>query len=427
MRNIYRASVVLLVTWLAACAMPAPSGVGGFSVKVDAVSPIVQQILDRAQDTGNSSMKSSSSGARAYMAAPRVDFTLTRVSPPYDVVDAWTITPDVAEEWPTEFGERRVPAGSYCLKATVYNPADTPVVEGSVEFEVQAAQEAIDNVVIVPCKPLNPVEVSEGAWSTPFTLATPWSEDTIIGSEGWFEVVPSSTVTKFALVPDLASSAIPLCVVFNEAGHYVTSGSFTMASVPSYVAADTTPGSHYYVGVIDLSMPGASRAMKFHYSPPLYASDCESSKSMKSDGMWHIVSSGEWNEAHSGSSSWWYGQQSTGTFDNGDANQGLLQTPAIDIPADSLAASLDFWYWYETETTGTSYDQRWVMVSTDGGTNWDELDQLSGDTMGVWHPYSADLSAYAGQSVKIGFYFDTGDDISNDYRGWYIDDILITE
>lgn len=106
-------------------------------------------------------------------------------------------------------------------------------------------------------------------------------------------------------------------------------------------------------------------------------------------------------------------------------NSGTLTSKSISLAAGS-APQLSFWYYYQTESSGTVFDQRWVQISTDGGTTWANLTQLSGDTMSTWIQKSIDLTAYAGQTIKLRFYFNTVDAILNNSTGWYIDDVLIT-
>ena len=48
-----------------------------------------------------------------------------------------------------------------------------------------------------------------------------------------------------------------------------------------------------------------------------------------------------------------------------------------------------------------------MQVSTDNGSTWKDLSgQYAADSSGQWTRATLDLSAYAGQSVRIGFYFE---------------------
>ncbi|MEW6486517.1 MAG: hypothetical protein AB1578_01205 [Thermodesulfobacteriota bacterium] len=140
-------------------------------------------------------------------------------------------------------------------------------------------------------------------------------------------------------------------------------------------------------------------------------------------GLWQQVTTGSsCREANSGNASWYYGTGAC-NFDVG-TNSGSLTSSAFTIPAGHDVVQLSFWSWYETETTGTSWDRRIVQISVDGGP-FENLIQFSGDTMRKWSQKTLDLTAYAGRSVQIRFFFNTVDSIANNYRGWYVDDILV--
>jgi len=138
-----------------------------------------------------------------------------------------------------------------------------------------------------------------------------------------------------------------------------------------------------------------------------------------SDGLWHQ----ETARSSSPQTSWSYNNGAPDyTFDVGD-NWGGLISPVIDLSAYSSAV-LSFKYWYETESSSTYYDQRWIQIGVDGV--FTNVAQLSGDPMWTWNEYSFDLSPYAGNSnVQVRFFFDTVDSILNNYEGWYIDDVMV--
>jgi murein DD-endopeptidase MepM/ murein hydrolase activator NlpD len=166
----------------------------------------------------------------------------------------------------------------------------------------------------------------------------------------------------------------------------------------------------------------------FYWTPSVpYADDVESGTyDWTATGLWHQVDeyTSPYPESHSWSHSWWYGQDATGDYDTGAANSGDLTSPPLYIP--STGHYLRFWYWYETETQGQNWDQRWVQISVDGGP-FNNVLQLFDDPMNWWLQSPAiDLSGYAGHVIQVNFHFDTIDDAFNDYRGWYIDDFDIS-
>jgi len=165
----------------------------------------------------------------------------------------------------------------------------------------------------------------------------------------------------------------------------------------------------------------------FYWTPVApYTDDMESGvNDWTADGLWHqVVYTSPYPASHSGSHSWWYGQDITGTYGTGAANSGDLTSPPVYIPDSGYY--LRFWYWYETETQGPDFDTRVVQISVDDGPFYDVL-QLYDDPMNRWLQSQAiDLSSYAGHTIQVRFHFDTLDEYFNDYRGWYIDDFEIS-
>jgi hypothetical protein len=76
----------------------------------------------------------------------------------------------------------------------------------------------------------------------------------------------------------------------------------------------------------------------------------------------------------------------------------------------------------------TNLDHYYVKVSTDGGTNWDIVWDASTLTGNAWnyyaYPYSIDLSAYAGQNIKIAWNAVDGDGQGLWYV-WFVDNIAV--
>jgi hypothetical protein len=80
------------------------------------------------------------------------------------------------------------------------------------------------------------------------------------------------------------------------------------------------------------------------------------------DGIWNFKSDA--GMAHGGVNSWWY-QNEFGDFNGDQPNWGSLTSPPINITAPGYY--LRFYYRYQTETTGPTWDQRWVQISVDQG------------------------------------------------------------
>ncbi len=122
---------------------------------------------------------------------------------------------------------------------------------------------------------------------------------------------------------------------------------------------------------------------------------------------------------------WGYNQ---GTGYNSDTiREGDLTSPPISLPANG--AYLRFDYLYQTESENPVWDQRRVQVSVNGG-SFSDLLQLSDDPMNYWlHSPVINLtgSAYAGQTIRIRFHFNTIDRVANaNLVGWLVDNVSLT-
>jgi hypothetical protein len=113
--------------------------------------------------------------------------------------------------------------------------------------------------------------------------------------------------------------------------------------------------------------------------------------------------------------------------DYDDNTSGRLISPAFAVPAADQNPRLRFWQWYSFGANG-DYGQVQIRVGTNA---WQALSvQYPGTSSGAWSRSSFDLSAYAGQTVQIGFYFESH---SNPYwpyntsvgPGWYVDEVTL--
>ena len=136
------------------------------------------------------------------------------------------------------------------------------------------------------------------------------------------------------------------------------------------------------------------------------------------DGLWHVDA---WTSS-SPTRSWAYNNGTN--YQTGARNGGSLVSPWITL-TNGPGLTLTFRSWYQTEDTGTAWDRKTVLVSTDG-VSWVQVLQVAGPPASQWMTQTADLSLYAGRTVKLKFFFDTIDAINNAYRGWYVDDIKVT-
>jgi len=122
----------------------------------------------------------------------------------------------------------------------------------------------------------------------------------------------------------------------------------------------------------------------------------------------------------------------------GSTNKGVAISPKINIGALSFPV-LAFKCNYETETTGTQHDKRFVKVGFLGSNgqptyHYEGQVATTGGTgsagtcaaMGTWHEHVVILNPSWG-NIRVAFAFDTVDAYSNNFKGWFVDDFKIVE
>ena len=151
--------------------------------------------------------------------------------------------------------------------------------------------------------------------------------------------------------------------------------------------------------------------------------------SWSSGGLWHLVtSSGCASPGHSSPvRAMYYGQDASCDYDTGNTTAGNLVSP--EIAGITAASTLTFDYFREVEfETSDAYDRTLVSVRQVGGSWTTVWSKDSRDTSeNTWtssDPIS--LAAWAGQTIEVRFRFDSVDEISNDFTGWMIDDVVVT-
>jgi hypothetical protein len=127
------------------------------------------------------------------------------------------------------------------------------------------------------------------------------------------------------------------------------------------------------------------------------------------------------------------------TYDDGDWNKGWLKSPPIDMSAMSMGY-VSFWFWADIENGYELLNVQYSVDDFDYYTldNLDDYFQGAGTysyRYGMWNFYSYNLTdsslpgpaAVGSSMVWFRFHFDTGDSLSNDFAGWYIDDFVVSD
>lgn len=113
-------------------------------------------------------------------------------------------------------------------------------------------------------------------------------------------------------------------------------------------------------------------------------------------------------------------------YDVGTA-EGWARSPSIDLGGYS-GATLTFNHFWNTESYDARYDVMQVQVSSDDGSSWTTILEIdSSDANPSNHVgESLDVSGYISSTFRVRFRFDSQDGVSNDYTGWFVDDVEVT-
>ncbi len=228
-----------------------------------------------------------------------------------------------------------------------------------------------------------------------------------------------------------------------------TSGDFTIQPSASWIettpASGNTPSSisvsvkpSYFMSFglfeskIEISGSNVSAenltVVVLSYASTIFTEDFENSiTGWTYSGLWHLVTDGATAAPASSispSHAFWYGQESTGNYDTGLTSTGGLTSPVFSIPAGLERVYLMFYSWEETENF-PGYDVRQVYIGPPANP-FETLIFDSEASPSSWRRLLITIPpSYIGTSVVLTFYFDTGDEFDNAYRGWMIDDIMV--
>ncbi len=117
----------------------------------------------------------------------------------------------------------------------------------------------------------------------------------------------------------------------------------------------------------------------------------------------------------------YFGQDGVCDFASGITESGTMSAPAITIPATATSATLTYCSAYNGEggnSNASGFD--WAYVTVNGS----EIDDVSNDgVQNDWEVRTVNLNAFIGQSIEIGWHFDSRDGSVNGGLGWQVDNI----
>lgn len=131
---------------------------------------------------------------------------------------------------------------------------------------------------------------------------------------------------------------------------------------------------------------------------------------------------------------WYYGRQDTRTYNTGQRNFGALTSPVITLPPipHNSAIVLTFDHFFRAQDIfSTIRDNGYVRVIDIATGEITQVAFINNNTVGSlggesFQREEINLSAFAGKSIQIQFYFDTIDAMNNDAEGWFIDNITVS-
>lgn len=210
-------------------------------------------------------------------------------------------------------------------------------------------------------------------------------------------------------------------------------GGATLSSITSLATSHAatftglTPCTTYYVrlratdranNITNDDNSGLCFSVRTQIATDTFADDFEGTiPGWTSTGLWHKVSpASNFPNSNSPIHAWWYGSEALGSYNTG-TNSGSLTSPLIALNDDHF---LTFSTWEQTDEFLDS-----MQVSVQVGVTQTVIYNGAENTDGWEHIGPLDLSAFTGQSIRLIFEFNTFDDFTNDFRGWYVDDIRV--
>ncbi|MCH2132127.1 MAG: trypsin-like peptidase domain-containing protein [Phycisphaerales bacterium] len=138
-------------------------------------------------------------------------------------------------------------------------------------------------------------------------------------------------------------------------------------------------------------------------------------------GLWHAVDGACAPANDCGeSTSFYFGQDGSCTYDTGGTATGSLSTPAMSL--DGIYGALTLTYCSTLQTEDYSgYDVARVLAN---GVVVDEVDESSS-----WQERTVSISGITGDTLTITWEFNSVDDLYNGFTGWHIDNptLIATE
>lgn len=148
--------------------------------------------------------------------------------------------------------------------------------------------------------------------------------------------------------------------------------------------------------------------------------------------LWAIQGAGGCYESYSPQNAWSFVDQSECEYYTAGTAAGFLDSPPI--AGIGAGTKLDLRYWREVDfcsrSTGvTKRDHFRIQISTNDFATRTTLHEVSckDPSHAQWIVDEQDLAAYAGQTIRLRFWFDSDDGFGNRWRGAGVDDVRVVD
>lgn len=263
--------------------------------------------------------------------------------------------------------------------------------------------------------------LGEGSPGTPFLLAPgqPHNGGVAAGGFNYYSFTTGAVTTRHKIALSNMDSDLRWDLYTDAFQSLLLSCDVVVAGVGDEIcstAAALPPATVYYLaveertgitsGAFDLAISALPAAVSFNF-------DDGTLQGWSGDGTWGLDSS----YYHSGNYS--VTDSPGGNYLN-NINISLI-SPPFDF-TESTAPQISFFHHLQSES---GWDFGFVLVSIDGGSTWgSNVAGYSGAINNFDTQAILDLSAYAGETVRIRFRF-TSDGCCAVGDGWYLDDIVV--
>jgi murein tripeptide amidase MpaA len=306
--------------------------------------------------------------------------------------------------------------------------------DGSFNSTIELADATIDTNALAPGRHLLYVEGRDasgnrGPVSAKFLEVLPGGGNqlpstTITSPADGTSVRAGTPVALAATATDAEDGNLTGSIVWTSSisGQIATGGS---ASVSLPIGTHTITAS-----VTDSGSASDNDSITVVVTPaPLFEATFENGATgWTTSGLWHLVTSSTCTSPEAGATSppnaMYYGQNATCNYDLGATTSGNLVSPVITgINAGSV---LRFNYFRKVESSASGYDITAVDVLV-GTTATAVFTRNSTNPSVAQWVASGDISlaAFAGQSIQLRFRFHSRNNLSNNFTGWLVDDVVV--